>query len=328
MAIMQIKKKQHPEVKSKLHPRNKHRERYDLVKLVKSSPELAEYVITNDYGDESIDFFNSKAVKALNKALLRHFYKIDYWDIPPRYLVPPVPGRADYLHYIADLLAEYNDGEIPKGKDVKCFDIGIGASCIYPIIGVEEYGWSFIGSEIDTKAAMSSASIVEANPHLEDLVDIRVQENKYEVFKGVLDQSEPVDFSICNPPFHASQEEAEEANLRKITNLKKTRANNIERNFGGISNELWCVGGEQKFVKNMIHESVKYSYSCFWFTSLLSKEDSLFPLKKELERVKAKEVKVIRMGQGNKVSRILAWTFLSPEEQKKWSETKWKLNNK
>jgi len=315
---MQKQIRETPEIKSKLHPRNKHRTRYDIEELSKAYPSLKEFLIINEYGNQTIDFFSNKAVKALNTALLKYFYKVNYWDIPPHYLIPPVPGRADYIHYIADLLAESNNGEIPKGEDVKCFDIGVGASCVYPIIGVEEYGWSFIASEIDRKAYESSVKIVENNENVKHKIDLRYQEDKYHLFKGVLEKSELIDITICNPPFHSSKEEAREANLRKLSNLKKKRANNEERNFGGISSELWCVGGERKFVKNMIHESLKYGYTCFWFTSLISREENLFPLKKELERVKAKDIKVIPMGQGNKHSRILAWTFQTKDEQKEW----------
>jgi len=313
-----MQKKKQKEIKSKLHPRNKHRERYDLEALSKTYPPLKEFVFINEYENQTIDFFDNKAVKALNTALLKHYYNVAYWDIPPHYLIPSVPGRADYIHYIVDLLAESNNGEIPKGESVKCFDIGVGASCVYPIIGVEEYGWSFIGSEIDKKAFESSQKIIESNANLKEKTDLRFQEDKYHLFQGVLEKKELIDITICNPPFHSSMEEAKEANLRKLTNLKKKRANNEERNFGGISHELWCIGGERKFVKNMIHESLKYGYTCFWFTSLISREENIFPLKKELERVKAKEVKVIPMGQGNKHSRILAWTFQTKEEQKEW----------
>jgi len=321
---MRKKNQQHTETKSKLHPRNKHRELYDLEALANTYPVLREYLITNDYGNQSIDFFNHQAVKALNCALLKHFYNVDYWEIPPHYLVPPIPGRADYLHYVADLLGSCNDGVIPKGDKIRCFDIGIGASCVYPIIGVAEYGWKFIGSEIDPLAIKSSLEIIDKNPNLKEMIDVRLQEDNYQVFQGVLKTLEYVDFTICNPPFHASREEAKEANLRKLTNLKKKRVNNEERNFGGINNELWCIGGERKFVKNMIHESVKFGYTCFWFTSLISKEENLFPLKKELERVKAKEVRTISIGQGNKVSRILAWTFQTKDEQKEWAVRCWK----
>jgi len=97
-------KKQHPKVKAILHPRNKHRERYDFKLLSEACPDLKQFVKLNDYGDESIDFFNPEAVKMLNKALLMHFYDVVEWDIPEGYLCSPIPGRADYVHYVADLL--------------------------------------------------------------------------------------------------------------------------------------------------------------------------------------------------------------------------------
>lgn len=127
------KKKEHQKVKSKLHPRNKNRERYDFNQLIRSSPELEAFVKPNIYGDESVDFSNPKAVKALNKALLVHHYGLNYWDIPTAYLCPPIPGRADYIHHIAGFLGKNNLGKIPEGAKIKCLDIGMGASCIYPI---------------------------------------------------------------------------------------------------------------------------------------------------------------------------------------------------
>ena len=135
--------------KNKLHPRNKHQGRYHFESLKISCPELSLFVHSNKYNDESIDFFDPEAVKALNKALLKQYYKIEYWHIPPNYLCPPIPGRADYLHHIADLLAKSNNGKIPKGNKIHCLDIGTGANCIYPIIGSSEYKWSVVGADID-----------------------------------------------------------------------------------------------------------------------------------------------------------------------------------
>ena len=75
-------KKEHPAEKTVLHLRNKHRERYDFKLLTIACPELGKYVKLNPYGDESIDFANPKAVKWLNKALLKQYYSLDYWDVP------------------------------------------------------------------------------------------------------------------------------------------------------------------------------------------------------------------------------------------------------
>ena len=316
------KKKVHPKVKSQLHPRNQHRARYNFEELIGSSHELKPYVAPNKYGDDSIDFFNPDAVLALNKALLKHHYSLEYWNIPKLYLCPPIPGRADYIHYIADLLKE-NHSEIPKGNHIKGLDIGIGANCIYPIIGNYEYGWSFIGSDTNETAITSAKQIVDQNSSLKFHVDIRQQEQSNVFFKSIIKPNEKLDFTICNPPFHASKVEAQKASLRKLKNLKGKTKGKPTLNFGGQHNELWTKGGEARFVKDMIYESRHFSKQCLWFTSLISKETTLKPTYKILQKVKAKDVKTIQMGQGQKMSRFIAWTFLSDKEQKEWRETYW-----
>jgi len=102
--------------KHTLHIRNKHQSRYDFEQLITTSPDLKAFVSINKFGIETIDFTNPIAVKTLNQALLKQFYKIDNWDIPQNYLCPPIPGRADYIHNIADVLASSNGGVVPKGK--------------------------------------------------------------------------------------------------------------------------------------------------------------------------------------------------------------------
>ncbi len=306
-----------------MHPRNRHRERYNFNQLIESWPELAPFVQFNLYNDESIDFFNPEAVKMLNKALLMHFYGIGYWDIPSGYLCPPIPGRADYMHYIADLMGSCNRGKIPSGNRITCLDIGVGANCVYPIIGNKEYGWSFIGTDIDPAAVNSAQKIIELNPFLKGNVEIRLQPNPKNIVHGILQKSERIDLTICNPPFHASFAEAQSGTLRKLTNLKGKRIAKSSLNFGGRNIELWCEGGEERFVQDMIYESRQFSTSCFWFSSLISKESHLKSIYESLKNAEAGEVRTIAMGQGNKISRIVAWTFLSPEQQQKWRETRW-----
>jgi 23S rRNA (adenine1618-N6)-methyltransferase len=295
--------------KSKLHPRSKHRERYDFNQLIKNHPELADFVRPNEYGDESIDFFNPKAVTALNTALLKHFYNIEFWEIPKGYLCPPIPGRADYIHYMADLLASNNNGEIPRGRNIKCLDIGVGANCVYPIIGHQEYGWSFIASDIDKLSIASAGKIIELNPILKDSIELRLQNNPKDIFRGVIKKGEKIDFVICNPPFHSSFEEMQKGSLRKLRNLKKKQVKKTVLNFGGQSNELWCDGGELEFVKKMIYQSKDFAQQVQYFSTLVSKEAHLKSFSLELKRAQAKHIITINMGQGNKVSRILVWGF-------------------
>ncbi len=318
------KKKEHPIEKLKLHPRNRHRKRYDFKILIQSFPELAQFVKLNEYNDESIDFFNPEAVKMLNKALLKHFYGIDNWNIPQNYLCPPIPGRADYIHYIADLLGDSNNGKIPLGNQIKCLDIGVGASCIYPIIGNKEYGWSFTGTDIDPVSLDSASKIIEANTFLKGKIELRLQSHPKDIFYGIIQKDERFDITLCNPPFHSSLKEAQTGTLRKLRNLKQQKITRPTLNFGGQSKELWCEGGEARFINDMIIQSIRFSGSCFWFSTLVSKQSNLKGINKALEKAKVVEAKTISLGQGNKISRIIAWTFLSKEQQKKWINS-WKL---
>ena len=315
-------KKEHPQLKNKLHPRNRHRERYDFKALIETCPDLTPFVTKNDYQDLSIDFFNPQAVIMLNKALLKHFYHIDNWSIPPQYLCPPVPGRADYIHHIADLLATCNNGNIPTGDNIKCLDIGVGASCIYPIIGHHEYGWSFVGSETDPVSIESANKIIESNPQLKKNVKLQFQKSFQDTFNSIIKKGEVYDVSICNPPYHTSLAEAQAGNLRKINHLKKGTNDKPLLNFGGQNRELWCEGGEEKFVRDMIRQSKTYAPFCFWFTTLISKEYHLKEVYDQLKKAEVTEVKTIKMGQGNKISRIVAWTFFSPEQKSVWTKSK------
>jgi len=317
------KKKEHPKLKSGLHPRNRHRERYDFKLLKGICPELGQYVGLNKYDDESIDFFNPEAVKMLNRALLKLYYGIDYWEIPQNYLCPPIPGRADYIHHIADLLGSKNKGKIPVGNAIKCLDIGVGANCIYPIIGNYEYGWCFTGTDIDPVSINSATGIIESNPLLKGQIELRLQPNPANIFKGIIRKDEVLDLTICNPPFHASMADAQAGTVRKLSNLKQKRINNPLLNFGGQSNELWCKGGEETFLDTMIRESKQFATSCFWFSTLVSRESILTSIYESLRKDDAVEVKTIPMSQGNKISRVVAWTFLSPEQQGKWVDARW-----
>ena len=313
------------EKKTRMHARNKNRERYDLGALMTSNPELVNFVKPNKYGEDSVDFSNPLAVKILNKALLNHYYGIKNWEFPDENLCPPIPGRADYIHHMADLLSENNFDAIPIGDQITCFDIGVGANCIYPIIGVIEYDWKFIGSDIDHKSIESAQHIINSNLSLKDKIELRLQTDRKNVFYGIIGREDKIDLSICNPPFHSSSEDAQKGTRRKIKNLSGKTVKTPQLNFAGISNELICDGGEYKFILNMVRESKKFSKNFYWFSTLVSKQSNLKGIYKSLKKIEANRVKTIPMGTGNKSSRVVAWTFLSKEEQKKWRETRWKI---
>ena len=313
---MTEKKKIISSEKTSLHPRNPHRFRYDFKQLTDTCPELVPFVNVNKYGSESVDFGNPEAVKMLNKAILKLHYCIMNWDIPKNYLCPPIPGRADYIHYMADLLASCNNGVIPKGKGISVLDIGVGASCIYPLIGNKTYGWHFVGTDIDPVAIRCANQIIESNAFQKGTIEIRLQTKPSNMFSSILKPGEVFDLSICNPPFHSSPEEASGESQRKLKNLSSPGKIRSVLNFGGQNNELWCDGGEAEFVRRMVKQSSELPDRCRWFSSLISKKSNLQGIYKALQRAGAKEVRTIEMAQGQKQSRIVAWTFLSPVELK------------
>jgi len=295
-----------------LHERSRHKARYDFGQLVSSCPELSAFVAPNAYGDLSIDFANAAAVRMLNQALLQHHYNIHDWNIPATYLCPPVPGRADYIHHLADLLAG-DRGAMQKGPEIRALDIGTGASGIYPIIGHREYGWSFVGSDIDAKALKALEKILKAN-ELQNAIELRLQSQPSKIFQGIVKSGERFDLTLCNPPFHASLAEAREGTDRKWRNLGK--APGEQRNFGGQGAELWCPGGEAAFIRQMIEESAEIQKQCLWFSTLVSKSSNLKAIQHELRQVRAEDVRIIDMAQGQKKSRFVAWTFMVQSERR------------
>lgn len=312
-----------------LHPKNLHQGRYDFSLLCQQNPELKAFVIKNPRDEDTIDFTHPAAVVCLNQALLATYYRIKHWVIPPGYLCPPIPGRADYVHYAADLLADINP--ISKsgvsGMKVKVLDIGTGANLIYPIIGSQVYGWQFVASDIDPVSVKSAQAIVKSNPALSNKVRVVQQNDNRCYFRHVVKDSDRFALTLCNPPFHGSLAEAQAGTQRKWNSLNRSTVKRGSQgkaqrssekpvlNFGGQKSELWCDGGEIHFLTGMIRESNEFAEQVCWFTSLVSKKDNLIPLKKVLKQVGAKQIKVVEMAQGQKVSRLLAWRFMRFEEQ-------------
>lgn len=295
------------------HPRNRHQGRYDFNQLQSCLPELTEFIKPNMAGETSIDFANPAAVKALNKALLLDYYQLAYWDIPSGFLCPAIPGRADYVHHIADLLA--GDG-LDVTAPISGLDIGIGANAIYAIIAVMEYGWKMVGSDVEPQAIEAAERIVAQNDSLKGKLDCRLQARSEHFFRTIIREGERYSFSLCNPPFHASAQAASLANQRKQKGLGQRSSSTL--NFGGQAHELWFPGGEERFVRMMAQESKHYADQCLWFTSLLSRKEHVRPLKKTLKKIGAVEVRLINMAHGQKKSRIVAWTFQAVEHRRKW----------
>lgn len=304
--IMGINKKP-----SELHPNNRHNKGYDFKELCEAFPPLEAFSFVNTYGTETIDFANQKAVKSLNTALLFKYYKVKFWEFPEDNLCPAIPGRVDYIHYLADLLKASGISE-----NAKVLDIGIGANCIYSLLGNAEYGWKFVGTDIDAKSLEYAKLIIKENG-LGKSIKLKQQAHSTQVLKGILDETDKFSAAMCNPPFYGSQEEAMMANTRKLTGLGNENDSNL-RNFGGKQQELWYKGGEKAFLHTYLYESSMFKTQCFWYSTLVSKKENVEGMCDSLKKLNATDIKIIPMHQGNKITRIVAWTFLTGQEQKEW----------
>lgn len=287
--------------KTNLHPKNKHRFGYDFEILVQRFPTLGDFVFMNKFGTKTIDFSNKNAVLALNKSLLFQYYNLTYWELPDNYLCPAIPGRADYIHAVAELL------DLTK-QNTTILDIGTGANLIYPIIAVNEYNWNVIASDVDGMALKNASEIISMNKYLADKIELRKQANSNLIFKGIIKKTDSISITICNPPFHKSKEEAVFGTNRKWKNLSIKKDKNDFLNFGGQHNELWIEGGEIQFVTTMINESFLFKENCNIFSTLVSKNENLKIYLNLFKKLAAKS-KIIDLFQGNKMSRILVWNF-------------------
>lgn len=311
----------------KFHPNNQHNQGYDFSVLIAAYAALEPFVTLNAFQQSSIDFADPAAVKALNAALLVHHYQIVGWDVPEGFLCPPIPGRVDYIHHVADLLAGAvgEDASKKQANPIRLLDIGVGANGIYSLLASRVYGWHCVGSDISKQAIDNVSEVLKHNPALQPLVSLRLQSESKHVFTGIIQTGEYFDICVCNPPFHASAMEAAAGNQRKRENLainrQKRQGRTVKQkqkpqklNFGGQHAELWCKGGEATFLKYMISESKSYAYQCGWFTCLVSKSEHIPDAQKQLRSLNVTNMKEITMQQGNKITRILAWTYSKRHE--------------
>lgn len=296
-----------------MHKNSIHNNKYDFDLLVQNCEALKSHVFVNDFQTQTVDFSNPEAVKALNTALLYTHYNVKFWEFPDENLCPPIPSRADYMHHLSDLLRRSS-----LDTDVKILDVGVGATCIYPLLGNALFNWNFVGSDIDEKSLHIAKKIIDNN-FLANVIELRRQNDSQSILKGILKPSDKFTASVCNPPFFKSQADALDATKTKLKGLGKEN-DKVVRNFSGTPKELCYAGGEKAFLHNYLYESSHYKQQCFWFTSLVSNVSHVRSMEASLKKLGATDFQVLDMIQGNKVSRVVAWTFLTKEEQSDWTK--------
>ncbi|MGB1231736.1 MAG: 23S rRNA (adenine(1618)-N(6))-methyltransferase RlmF [Winogradskyella sp.] len=290
-----------------MHKENPYIARYDFKNLTKQHATLQKHVILNPAKEQTIDFSLSRSVFELNKAILLTDFKLKDYNLPIGYLIPPIPGRLDYLLHLQDFLSEKFNINI--NSKVKGLDIGTGANGIYCILAAQHFNCTMVGAECDAKAVKIAKANIAHTQTLQDNVEIRHQADKSCLLKNIIQPNEQFNFMVCNPPFHASKEDAVKGSLKKINNLGTTTNRQQHLlNFEGQANELWCNGGESLFIKRLIKESILFKNQVKVFSCLVSKSNHLPKIEKQLRKVKA-NFDSIDMEQGQKKSRIILWWF-------------------
>ncbi|XP_003377335.1 putative methyltransferase METT10D [Trichinella spiralis] len=118
----------------RMHPRNFYRNNPpNFAELALQYPDFRQHCAIDIYGKVNFNFKNPDAIRALTNVLLKKDFGLSI-EIPPDSLVPRIPGRLNYIHWLQDLAASHFPDE-----SVRCIDIGSGASCIYPLLGAKMF---------------------------------------------------------------------------------------------------------------------------------------------------------------------------------------------
>lgn len=306
-----------------------------------------------------------QATTALCRALLLHDFGVR-WTIPGNRLCPTVPSRLNYLLWIEDLLALGGfcvpvDTHASVGASAASLanraalspfgpccsmdssqkleltecdypplgvDVGTGASCIYPLLGVALLGWRFIATEIDERSTEAARHNVELN-NWADRIDVRrvvaasscnerskahagasphssltpsqthgtIHEGAAPILVGVLHANEKAHFVMCNPPFFDDSE------------APTTRKDGVASSLAA-PNEQFTAGGEVGFISRMISDSIQLGEQVIWYSSLVGRKASLPRLLEQLRHANVKHVRQTELAQGQTSRWAIAWSFV------------------
>ncbi|KAL1779806.1 methyltransferase 16 [Sigmodon hispidus] len=283
-----------------MHARNRYKDKPpDFAYLASKYPDFKQHIQINLNGRVSLNFKDPEAVRALTCTLLREDFGLSI-DIPLERLIPTVPLRLNYIHWVEDLIG-HQDSD--RGTLRRGIDIGTGASCIYPLLGTTLNGWYFLATEVDDMCFNYAKKNVEQN-NLSDLIKVVKVPQKTLLMDALKEESEIIyDFCMCNPPFFANELEAQGVNSR---NSRRPPPSSV--NTGGIT-EIMAEGGELEFVKRIIHDSLQLKKRLRWYSCMLGKKCSLAPLKEELRIQGVPKVTFTEFCQGRTMRWALAWSF-------------------
>ncbi|KAL6050980.1 Methyltransferase-like protein 16 [Balamuthia mandrillaris] len=274
----------------KMHPENYYRtNKPDFVELAKLYPSFKAHVHITSKGQPNIRWTDPEAVRELTCVLLRHDFQIAV-ELPLDQLCPAVPNRVNYIHWLSDLLKHSPD--VTSAPTITGIDIGTGASCIYPLLGVRLKGWRFVATEIDPISLDYARRNIAAN-QWEDLIELRESKSGH-ILQGIVKENESFAFCMCNPPFFSDQDHAPP---------------NPKTACRATENERLTTGGEFQFIKQMIQDSLRYRNRIRWYTSMLGRKVDVKLLEKELVASGIVNIRTTTFYQGKTARWGIAWTF-------------------
>eukprot|EP01084_Bolivina_argentea_P161149 280564_1 len=289
-----------------MHPRNIYRNnppnyhqlslKYAFFNVVKQN---------NNTGQYYINYNDPKSNMLLTKVLLLHDFGLRF-EHPMNHLCPPITQRLNYILWIQDLL-QYIPSTNEKTTKYHGFDIGVGASCVFPLLGIkighkQNESWSFTASDVDSESIQCARNNVKIN-NLNHRIQIVQQSNPTHIFKGIIDLEQKddcvFDFTVCNPPFFEHLQETRNASSINATH----------------SELVYHDGGEVGFITLLINEihELKLYHKIQWFTTMLGKKSSIKPIEHILnKRTPDHEIPFVittQFVQGKQVRWGLAWTY-------------------
>lgn len=328
-----------------IHPRNKYAENPpDFALLASLYPSFQPFVFLEPR--PRIDWTDFNATRELTRVLLLHDHALHWW-IPDGQLCPTVPNRSNYIHWLEDLLSSdvVAKANSDRGSNVRGFDIGTGANCIYPLLGASLLGWSFVGTDVTDVALEWAERNVKSNPHVSELIEIRKVDDTLDGLTTELRSNVAVDneCKIMNgmdgrevgpsPPSSSSKEtihsekryhgppillgvvkDGEEfdfcmCNPPFFESMDEAGLN-PKTACGGTPQEMVCPGGERAFISRMIEDSIVLKQTFRWYTSMIGKKSNLSFLISKLWKVGVTVVKTTEFVQGQTCRWGLAWSFM------------------
>ncbi|KRX68248.1 Methyltransferase-like protein 16, partial [Trichinella sp. T9] len=309
----------------RMHPRNFYRNNPpNFAELALQYPDFRQHCAIDIYGKVNFNFKNPDAIRALTNVLLKKDFGLSI-EIPPDSLVPRIPGRLNYIHWLQDLAASHFPDE-----SVRCIDIGSGASCIYPLLGAKVCGWKFIAVEKLPDAIECARKNVMKN-NLQNLISVVEVDGPINLYNVVeqLGAEMICSFCMCNPPFFDSQRKEGPGNLSFPSRRPAPHSCTVGRH-----EEMFADGGEVHFVKRIINDSerlrkrVRYhkiflllyiftkhnhiTFCLFFFgiyTTMLGKKRSLSIVKSMLRNINVTSMCETVFCQGKTQRWAVAWTF-------------------